>query len=83
MPAPRSPSDDTDLYAYQREELLSRLSALARGNDSLVVHGRERLCNDDIVRVLQKIRQGYGFSRREREALTDAGFALDRLYPGR
>lgn len=75
--------DNTDLYAYQREELLSRLKELFDAHAPWVVHGRALLDPDDIARLRQKIRHGYGFSRRERSALTDAGFHVDALFPGR
>lgn len=76
-------TDDADLYAAQRDELLRLLGGLMRRNEPLVVHDRARLTPDDLARVLQKLRNGYGFSRTERAALVDAGFDLDRLYPGR
>lgn len=76
-------TDDADLYAAQRDELLRLLGGLMRRNEPLVVHDRARLTPDDLARVLQKLRNGYGFSRTERTALVDAGFDLDRLYPGR
>ncbi len=75
--------NDGDLYAYQREELLSRLQRLFDDHAPWVVHGRALLDPDDIARLRQKIRQGYGFSRRERTALTEAGFQIDALFPGR
>ncbi|MBL0059658.1 MAG: hypothetical protein IPP35_11275 [Elusimicrobia bacterium] len=70
-----------DVHAYQREELLELLRRLSRENEPLIVHGNERLTSDDAVRILQKIRHGFGFSRRERTALTDAGFDLDSVFP--
>lgn len=76
-----TPMNTRDLYAAQREELLTLLTRLFRGNEPLRVHEVTRLTPDDIARVLSKIRQGYGFSRTERAALTDAGFDLDRLFP--
>lgn len=76
-------TDDADLYAAQRDELLRLLGGLMRRNEPLVVHDRARLTPDDLARVLQKLRNGYGFSRTERAALVDAGFDLDRLYPDR
>ena len=74
-------SDDT--YAAQREEFLELIKSLAADNRSLVVHGEERLTTDDLVRVRQKIKNGYGFSSREVTAFTDAGFLLDKIFPGR
>ncbi len=70
-----------DIYAAQREELLALLKGLSRRNEPLVVHGKARLTADDLARVLQKLRHGFGFSRTERSALTDAGFDLDELFP--
>lgn len=75
--------ETADLYAYQREELLSHLKQLFDAHAPWVVHGRALLDPDDIARLRQKIRQGYGFSRRERAALTEAGFHVDALFPGR
>lgn len=74
---------DADLYAYQRDELLSRLQKLFDDHAPWVVHGQALLDPDDIARLRQKIRQGHGFSRRERTALTEAGFRVDALFPGR
>lgn len=70
-----------DIYAAQREELMSLLKDLFHRHEPLRVHEQTRLTPDDIARVLQKLRQGYGFSRTERSALTDAGFHLDKLFP--
>lgn len=79
----RDAESPVDVYAAQREELMSTLIGLSRRNEPLRVHEKNRLTPDDIVRVLQKIRHGYGFSRTERTALTDAGFDLERLFPDR
>jgi hypothetical protein len=74
-----SPMEDT--YAYQREELLGLLRRLSKNNESLVIHGLERLSADDAAHVLHKIRQKGVFSNRERRALVDAGFNLSALFP--
>ena len=71
-----------DIYGAQREELLSLLKSHAARNEPLVVHGQARLTPDDMSVLLQKIKRRIGFSRRERSSLTDAGFDLDRLFPG-
>lgn len=76
-------SGPSDLYAFQRDELLTRLKGLCDAHEPWVVHGDLRLTPDDLARLLFKIRQGYGFSRRERCAMTDAGFQVDHLFPGR
>ncbi len=76
---PAAPLDDT--YAYQREELMALLRRLSRDNEPLVVHGQARLSSDEATRILHKIRQGYAFSRRERAALAEAVFDLDRVFP--
>ena len=80
---PVNDSGTTDLYAYQRDELLSLLKKLFNAHEPWVVHGAPRLTPDDLARLLFKIRQGYGFSRRERSTMEDAGFQVERLFPGR
>ena len=70
-----------DIYASQREELMTLLRRMKSSGEPLVVHGQPRLSSDDAAAVLQKLGRGFGFSRRERSALTDAGFDLDHLYP--
>lgn len=74
--------DDIDVYAAQREELLALLQRMKRGGEPLVVHGEARLTADEAAVVLQKLSRRAGFSRKERAALSDAGFDLQRLYPG-
>jgi hypothetical protein len=63
--------------------LFALLKESVRTSRPLVVHGEERLSVDDLIRVWQKIRHGFGFSRKERSALEDAGFSLDDILPGR
>ena len=72
-----------DVYAAQREELMALLRRLMKTGESLVVHGEVRLTTDDAAVLLQKFRRGFGFSRKERTALSDAGFNLDALFPDR
>jgi hypothetical protein len=74
---------DEDIYAAQRDELLTLLRKMKSTGEGLVVHGRAVLSSDDAAAVLQKLGRGLGFSRRERSALTEAGFDLESLYPGR
>lgn len=71
-----------DTYAAQREELLVLLKTCLDKNEPLEVHGRTLLRHDDITSVLQKIKNRHHFSRRERAAITEAGFALEKIYPG-
>lgn len=78
-PTPSAPLEDT--YAFQREELLSLLQRLSKKNESLILHGVERLTADDAAHLLHKIRQGSVFSGRERRALMEAGFDLPSLFP--
>jgi TFIIF-interacting CTD phosphatase-like protein len=70
-----------DVYAAQRAELLVLLKDLFDRHESLRVHEKTRLNPDDIASVLQKIKNGHHFSRRESGALVDAGFRLDKLFP--
>jgi hypothetical protein len=81
MPEQPPPSVSEDTYAFQREELLTLLQRLSKTNESLVIHGVERLTADDAAHVLHKVRQRSAFSSRERRALTDAGFSLHALFP--
>ena len=76
---PSAPLEDT--YAFQREELLGLLPRLTKKNESLLIHGVERLTADDAAHILHKVRQGSVFSGRERRALTEAGFDLPALFP--
>lgn len=78
-PDAQAPSED--IHAYQRGELMDLLLGLSRRHEPLVVHGKARLGPDDVQRVIQKLRHGFGFSRAERAALTDAGFDLHLLFP--
>jgi hypothetical protein len=71
-----------DIYAAQREELMDLLRRLKTSGDSLVVHGEPRSTWEDAASVLKKLKRGYGFSRRESAALTEAGFDLPKLFPG-
>ncbi len=73
--------NDTDAYAAQREELLGRLKKCLAANEPFTVLERPRLTPDDIAVILQKFKNGYGFSRKERSALTEAGFRLEKLFP--
>ena len=70
-----------DTYSAQREELSGLLKGCLDKNEPLKVHEKPVLTQDDIYRVLHKIRTNMGFSRKERSALTEAGFDLERLYP--
>jgi len=78
---PNAPDDDGDVYAAQREELIALLKSGVANNEPLRVHDKTRLSSDEMAVVLQKVKNGYGFSRKERGALTEAGFALDKLFP--
>lgn len=75
------PDDHIDVYAAQREELLTLLKKMKATGDPLVVHGSPVLSSEDAVVLLQKLGRGFGFSRRERLGLTEAGFNLSALYP--
>ena len=70
-----------DIYAAQREELMELLRRLKASGDSLVIHGEPRLTWEDAASVLRKLKRGFGFSRRERSALIEAGFDLGNLFP--
>lgn len=70
-----------DIYMAQREELMSLLRTCVKTNEPLRVHQKIALMPDEMSVVLQKIRNGYGFSRKERTALTEAGFLLDKMFP--
>jgi hypothetical protein len=70
-----------DVYAAQRDELLALLKSLLQRNEPLAVHGRPRLSRDGVAALLQKLRNGHPFSGREREALVEAGFSVEKLYP--
>jgi hypothetical protein len=79
------PDDETspaeDLYAAQRAELMTLLLQMKKTGEGLVIHGEPRLTSDDATAILQKLGRGAAFSRRERAALSDAGFNLPGLYP--
>lgn len=77
----RVDEENEDIYASQREELLTRLKTLSAAHAPLVVHGAPVLAADEVTGILTKIRRDFGFSRKERAALTDAGFDLDNLFP--
>jgi len=70
-----------DIYASQREELLSRLTACVRQNQPLTAYESPVLSSDEAAVVLQKIKNSHPFSRKERRGLLEAGFAVDKLYP--
>ena len=76
---PRSLRDET--YSAQREELLELLRDRVRRNETLRTQGGMVLTSDEMGIVLQKIKNGHSFSRKERAALTEAGFNLEWLYP--
>ena len=79
-----NPGIDTpkeDIYAYQRSELLDLLKSLASRHAPLIANGEIVLCPDDVYVVLQKINNRHHFSRREKHALTEAGFNLSQLFP--
>jgi len=70
-----------DMYSAQREELHMTLKACLDKNEPLSVHEKAVLIPDEIYVVLQKIKHSNHFSRKERNALTEAGFQVDNLYP--
>ena len=78
----RDPSLIEDIYSFQREELLELLRSLSSRHEPLSVHGNILLWADDIPRVLEKMKNRNHFSRKERHALTEAGFNLELMYPG-
>ena len=71
-----------DLYSYQRAELFELLLSLSGRHEPLVVNGEILLRPDDIPRTLEKMRNLNHFSRREKHALTEAGFSVELMYPG-
>ena len=71
-----------DIYFYQREELAGLLKSLANRHEPLMINGEVALFADEIYRVLEKINQKHHFSRKERHALTEAGFNLEQIHPG-
>lgn len=79
MPEKRPARDEA--YDAQREELLRLLNACRSRYEPLRVHEKAVLAADEIPGLLQKIRHGLHFSRKEKAALADAGFHLDKLYP--
>lgn len=70
-----------DTYAAQRDELLRLLKTCLDGNGPLRVHEKPVLIPDEIYVILQKIKHSHPFSRKERQALEEAGFQIDKLYP--
>ncbi len=70
-----------DTYSAQREEMIALLKACLNKNEPLCVHEKPLLTPDDMYLILYKIKQNIGFSRKERNALTEAGFHLDQIYP--
>jgi len=71
-----------ETYAAQREELLQLLRERVRTNENLRTQAGTVLTSDEMGMILQKIKNRHAFSRRERLALTEAGFNLEWLYPG-
>ncbi len=80
-PVEDSAVETEDVYAAQRDELLSVLKGCMSRNEPLRVHERNVLSQDDIPALLQKIKNRLPFSRREKDALSEAGFAVARLFP--
>jgi hypothetical protein len=76
---PRTVRDET--YAAQREELVQLLTARVRTNEILRTQGGMVLTSDEMGIILMKIKNDHPFSRKERAALTEAGFNLQWLYP--
>jgi hypothetical protein len=70
-----------EAYNAQREELLRLLNACRARYEPLRAHEKPVLAADEIPGLLQKIRHGLQFSRKEKAALLDAGFHIDKLYP--
>jgi hypothetical protein len=70
-----------EAYAAQRDELLRLLQTCRQNYQPLRVHERTVLGADEIPGLLQKIRHGLHFSRKELTALTEAGFLVEKLYP--
>lgn len=72
---------DQDIYAYQREELMRLLIGLSARHEGLSTRGETLLSAEEIPRIIERIRQRHHFSRKERHALTEAGFDMQHLYP--
>jgi hypothetical protein len=72
---------EEDVYAAQRQELLDALTACLREHRPFTAIGRPVLGRDDIPALLQKIKHEHPFSRKERNALKEAGFQVEKLYP--
>jgi hypothetical protein len=79
--ADKAAREAEDIYAAQRDELIALLKDCLSKNEPLRVHEKKVLSQDDIPALLQKIKNNLPFSRREREALAEAGFAVPQLYP--
>ncbi len=73
--------ESSDLYAYQREELLRLLKDLSSRHEGLSTRGEMLLTAEEIPRILERIRQRHHFSRKERHALSEAGFDMHNLFP--
>ena len=71
-----------DIYYSQREELKGLLQSLASSHESLIVRDEVLLRPDDIHRLLEKLKNQNHLSRKERHAVTEAGFDLSQIYPG-
>ncbi len=80
-PGVDAPKPQEDIYAYQRSELLDLLKTLADRHEPLVANGEILLRPDDVYVILQKIHNHNHFSRKEKHALTEAGFNLPKLFP--
>lgn len=70
-----------EAYAAQRDELDRLLKDCMIRSRPLAALERPVLDRDGIAMVLQKIKNGLPFSRREREALVAAGFDVEKIYP--
>ena len=70
-----------DLYIFQKEELSELLERLTGLHEPLVIHEKVLLPPDSVQRLFAKIRQGEYFSHREKQALTDAGFDVSKIFP--
>lgn len=70
-----------DIYAAQRDELLTLLSRLSSSNEPLTVHGNALLTPDEMSIIIVKIKNKHHFSRKERAGLIEAGFDVDHLFP--
>jgi hypothetical protein len=80
-PAAKAPVVRDEAYAAQREELTTLLKSCAAKNEPLRAYDKRVLTPDDISTVLHKLRHNLAFSRKERAALSEAGFDVEQMYP--